>query len=69
MTSLHTSRHTHRPEASRDEAFGGPVSRRQNRAAHGNITRVDTCRCGATRHTNRNQGHIERGEWVESDAR
>ena len=59
-----TTTHRHRPHTSEDYGFTGPVSRRENRAAHGNITQWDTCRCGATRATNINGRHIERGEWT-----
>lgn len=37
-------------------------------AAHGNVTLVDLCRCGATRKTTVNGKHEERGEWIEADA-
>jgi len=35
--------------------------------AHGNVTRIDVCRCGAQRQTNINQNHVERGSWVRVD--
>lgn len=58
--------HTHRavPEKARDFAFIGPVRQPQNQAAHGNICRHDVCKCGATRKTNINMRHIERGAWT-----
>lgn len=56
--------HRHRPIETRDQCFTGPVSPQENPAAHGGVCRVDTCRCGAERRTNRNQGHIERGVWT-----
>lgn len=43
--------------------FAGPVSARENRAAHGGVCYVDRCRCGAERRTNRNGSAIER-PWV-----
>lgn len=58
------AKHTHRTIKSEDFAFSGPVAQPANQAAHGNICRVDTCRCGATRRTNINQRHIERGQWT-----
>jgi len=59
-------KHTHRAvkNLSRDYCFSGPVSDRENRAAHGNICTVDTCKCGATRRTNVNGRHIEKGQWT-----
>lgn len=35
-----------------------------NPSAHGGVCIVETCRCGATRHTNRNGQHEERGTWT-----
>lgn len=60
------TRHTHRaiPRLSQDYGFTGSVRPdNPNPAAHGNITQWDTCRCGATRATNINGRHIERGPW------
>jgi len=45
--------------------FSGPVSKYENRAAHGGTCEEHTCRCGATRRVNVNGRHIERGEWQE----
>ena len=62
--------HQHKAKTSKDYGFNGPVTSEvsgyyaQNPAAHGNICRVDTCRCGAIRRTNINQGHVERGRWI-----
>jgi len=53
----------HRAESTRVSGFTGPVSRDENRAAHGNICETETCRCGAERSTNINQHHVERGIW------
>jgi hypothetical protein len=56
--------HTHRATRSADYGFSGPVAiHDQNPAAHGNICRVDSCSCGATRRTNINGSHKERGAW------
>ena len=57
--------HKHRATDSIDRPFEGPVRTPENRAAHGNITRTETCRCGATRRTNINQGYMGRGPWIE----
>jgi hypothetical protein len=60
--------HTHRTESSRTIPFTGPVAtERQNPRAHGGVTEIATCKCGATRLTNRNQGHVERGQWQTND--
>jgi len=56
--------HRHRPASSSTRPFFGPVSLRENRAAHGNVTIVDRCRCGCVRSTNVNGNHVERGAWV-----
>jgi len=56
---------THRSATHRTIPFSGPVAvQKQNPAAHGNVTVVSTCRCGAERRTNVNGQHSERGEWV-----
>jgi hypothetical protein len=34
-------------------------------AAHGGVTFIDTCRCGARRYTESNGGYTRRGPWVE----
>lgn len=31
--------------------------------AHGGVTQVEVCRCGATRLANLNQGYVESGDW------
>jgi hypothetical protein len=57
--------HRHAAVSSRDVIFtqSRNPDEKQNRAAHGNITRVDTCACGAVRRTHINQHHIEREAW------
>ena len=40
----------------------GPVEQQDERA-HGGVCHVETCACGAQRHTNSNGRHKERGEW------
>jgi hypothetical protein len=63
--------HRHRPKKTVEYGFTGPVTAEtsgyyaQNQRAHGNICVVATCSCGATRRTNVNQWHIERGRWKE----
>jgi len=60
------SRHIHRANPKRAETipFWGPINAaEQNEAAHGNITAIDYCRCGATKRTNINGRHLERGKW------
>ncbi len=48
----------------RTRCFAGPVSRDENRAAHGNVTNTDECvRCGARREQNINGHHVETGPW------
>ncbi len=59
------SKHTHRVADSSDRPYQGPVARRENRAAHGNICTTDVCQCGATRRANVNGRHVEQGPWVE----
>lgn len=58
----------HYPKHTRDRPFFGPVSRDENRAAHGCVTRVENCECGATRQVNVNGWHEETGPWVEPTA-
>lgn len=43
--------------------YTGPVSRDEDRRAHGNVVHIETCRCGAERRTNSNAGYTEVGEW------
>lgn len=53
----------HRAVGSTERCYSGPVSRDENRAAHGNICIVEKCACGATRATNVNGVHFEQGVW------
>lgn len=62
-----TKSHRHRVASTRVKCFSGPVTRRENRAAHGGTCDVDRCTCGATRETNVNGSHHERGPWIERD--
>lgn len=58
-------KHVHRAARTRVEPFTGPVRPdRPNRAAHGGITRVSVCWCGAERRSNHNNGHAEYGQWT-----
>lgn len=60
--------HRHTPFTTKTIGYRGTVANvtRENRAAHGAVCHVDICRCGATRETNSNGRHVERGAW--SDA-
>lgn len=58
-----TSAHRHRVKDTAVLPFFGPVSRRENRAAHGGVCLVDHCACGARRMRNVNGRHLERGDW------
>lgn len=64
--------HRHKKISEITTPFVGPVGEgsrgyfRQYPAAHGYVTTVAICRCGAVRHTNENQGHVERGRWIET---
>jgi hypothetical protein len=55
--------HKHKAVRTIRRCFFGGVADRENRAAHGGICEISTCRCGATRSTNVNGPHIERGKW------
>lgn len=57
--------HKHKAKSKKTTPFFGPVSgtRKQNPAAHGNVTVIAKCRCGAERSTNVNGPHVERGQW------
>jgi len=57
----------HRAETWATRPFEGPVYKPvgdERPAAHGNVTLVETCRCGAERRTNVNGRHAEQGSWV-----
>lgn len=53
----------HQIVSRKTRAFSGPVSRDENRAAHGNVCENQRCSCGAERHVNVNGLHREEGEW------
>lgn len=57
-------KHRHKTIETTDRPYTGPVSRTENRAAHGGICRVDRCECGAERRVNVNGVHREIGTWV-----
>ena len=44
---------------------GGVHASDENRGAHGDITEVHTCECGAIRRVNRNGRHTETGSWAQ----
>lgn len=58
---------SHSHTAIRDEDWGytGPVAPagHENKAAHGNITRIEYCDCGARRWININGSHREVSPW------
>ena len=59
-------KHIHRavPALGREHCFTGPIpGAKENRRAHGCVTCVDTCRCGAVRSMNINFNNIEEGPW------
>lgn len=69
--------HVHRQARSRaalaardgsTRCYSAPVRQPESPAyeprAHGNVCRVETCRCGARRVVNINAGFIECGTWV-----
>lgn len=61
--------HKHKASTSRTTAFLGPVgpAEDQDPCAHGGISYLQRCACGATRRVNVNGSHIEMGEWVEAE--
>lgn len=72
MRTQTSPRHTHRPVArlARTVGWTGCVATRDaycNGASHGGVTHVDTCHCGATRMTESNGRHSERGAWREAE--
>lgn len=57
-------RHRHRVKITQDVAYRYPVRiTGQVAEAHGGITEIAVCACGATRLSNHNQGWAEIGEW------
>ena len=57
--------HQHRAKIKEERGFVGYSANpgNPNPAAHGWVSEVATCSCGATRLTNSNQGFVERGPW------
>ncbi len=59
--------HKHRPRTSAtiERCYKGPVApyHRQNRGAHGNVERSETCGCGARRLVLVNGRHREASDW------
>jgi hypothetical protein len=60
------SKHRHRPVRREIRGFVGPIegARRQDRRAHGNVTFVWHCKCGATKKANINGQWAEVGRWI-----
>jgi hypothetical protein len=59
--------HRHKAETERIGAYTGGITEpdgTQEPRAHGGIRVHETCACGATRTTNRNQGYRESTGWV-----
>lgn len=61
--------HAHKSIDSHDKAWGYCVAshKKHSERVHGNITRVETCACGAERHTEINAGASISTGWA-SDA-
>lgn len=62
--------HIHSPTTTSDaRSYERPArgahktQRGENPAAHGGVTFVDRCECGAQREVNSNNGRIENGAW------
>lgn len=57
------TRHAHRAKSSRDRCWMGCAdsTRCHDERSHGNIQRLDTCRCGAERRTDINGWNVFRG--------
>lgn len=66
-TNKANAKHRHRVKDTAVLPFFGPVSRRENRAAHGGVCLVDQCACGARRMRNVNGRHLERGDWYRDE--
>lgn len=64
-----TKNHTHTAKTSRLMPFSGAIAsaKRPNPKSHGGMTIEHTCRCGAVRLENANQGYSERGAWIVAD--
>lgn len=64
MTNRTRCRHPRNRSTTTTRPFTGPVSRRENPAAHGGCCYVTVCgACGAERRTNVNGNHSEAGSW------
>lgn len=55
--------HQHRAKTTVVTPFIGAVSRSENRWAHGGVTFVHRCSCGAVKKVNANGCHREHGPW------
>ena len=64
-----TTKHTHRTVKTLTRGYRGTVAnpKKMNPAAAGGVLFIDVCRCGATKETNSNGRHVERGGWVDAD--
>ena len=62
------TRRAHQHRVAREDAercYQFAVADPENEAAHGGVSCVQRCRCGASRIQNRNGQHIETGKWVQ----
>jgi len=66
-----TYRHRHTAATRTETPYRGTAAgaRRENPAAHGSLTIVETCDCGATREVAANGRHRELGRWYPAQAR
>lgn len=55
--------HWHSANTCKEVPYSGPVSKDENRSAHGNVCVIETCTCGSIRKSNINGMHVEKGEW------
>lgn len=55
--------HKHAPRYSETIGFTGAVSGAYNPSAHGGVTEIQECTCGAQRRVNINGAHEEIGSW------
>ena len=57
--------HRHVAVKEREECFTRCVAfNKCDPRSHGNVCRIETCSCGASRRINSNQGFREKSEWI-----
>lgn len=65
----HVRSHEHKAAQHREGPYQGPANlRRPVPAAHGAITRIEACRCGASRQINIKGAHREVGPWTKESS-